>query len=125
MKEEFLFNVSYLKDLMYIAYSDAIEAYDALEHYEGDNKYIVALSYLNMANQGYLELMRAKHKYQLDCYEISPFFDAFERYKFQLKKVITSKDQNTSWLYCAHNSLKEKWKLANEFLEQSIKNQTI
>jgi hypothetical protein len=120
--ENFLYHVSYFQELMHMAYSDAIEAYDSLEKYEGDNKYIIALNFLNMANQNYLEVKRVNHEYELDHNEINPFFEAFDHYKFQFKQVISEKDKNTSWLFSAKEDLIARWKEADEFIKQSIKN---
>lgn len=114
--EKMLYDVSYFQELMKTAFSDAYEAYEALENYDGDIKYVIALNYLNLSFQSYVELKRVIHESELHHYEIESFFTAYEEYKFQFKKVITQKDKNTSWLIGTHDRLFESWKSTNEFL---------
>jgi hypothetical protein len=119
--EKMLYDVSYFEELMKIVFSDAIEAYDALMKYENDIKYVIALNYLSMAQQSYVELKRIKHESELHHYEVEIFFTAYEEYKLQLKEVITKRDSNTSWLAGSHERLLESWKSTNEFLVSYIK----
>jgi hypothetical protein len=119
--EKMLYDASYFQDLMKTAFSDAFEAFEVLQNYEGDIKYSIALDYLIMSQQSYIELKRIKHERELHHYEIESFITAYEEYKFQFKKLITEKDTNTSWLYGTHERLLESWKSTNEFLSNYIK----
>lgn len=118
---EMINDASYLQELMQSSYTDALSAYESMENYDGDARYIVALNFLLMSQQSYIELKRLLHEKELEHYELAPFFTSYEDYKFQLKKVIEDKDRNTSWLYSAYNKLKENWISANEFLLNYIK----
>jgi len=122
--ENFLYDLTYFQEVMHMVYSDAYEAYDALEQHDGENNYIISLGYLNMANQSFVELNRFKNEKALETYEISPFFNAYLEYKHELKEVITNKDTNTSWLYTKHQNLINSWKNADEFIKNYLKTTT-
>jgi hypothetical protein len=119
--KKMLKDVSYFHDLMRATFKDAVEAYEALNNYDGDLKYVIASNYLVMAQQSYTELNRVKHESELGHYEVEPFFTAYEEYKFQLKEVITAKDSNTSWLSERYENLFEKWRTTDEFILGYIK----
>lgn len=118
--EAFSYALSYLQELILKAYTDCREAVEPLKNYNDDLKYSIALSYLSMANQSYLEAERVVHEYQIYNVEIESFFGAYEDYKFEFKKVISGKDKNTSWLFSRYDILVKKWKEADEFLKQLI-----
>ncbi|MDF2657778.1 MAG: hypothetical protein K0Q94_569 [Paenibacillus sp.] len=119
--EKMLYDVSYFQELMQSAFSDAYEAYEAYMNYEGDIRYSIALNYLILSHQSYVELKRLKHESGLDHYEVEGFFTAYEEYKFQFKKFIADKDTNTSWLFGTHERLMDNWKSTNEFLLNYLK----
>ncbi|GIP08206.1 hypothetical protein J1TS5_03760 [Paenibacillus macerans] len=121
-REQRLYNVYHFRKIIYLSYSDANEAYEALEKYDDDSKYSIVLGYLAMSQQSYLEAMRIYFEKELDHYEIENFFTAYEEYIFQLKKVITDKDQNTSWLFTSHEKLMDCWKSVDNFLGDWVNN---
>jgi hypothetical protein len=120
-QDDFKYHVPYFKDMLDYAYSDALNSYDVLMNYDGDLKYQMSLSYFNMSFQSYLEAKRVRHLHELYHYEIEPFFTAYDDFKFQLKQVITEKDNNTSWLYGTYNRLIDSKKNLDEFINNSLK----
>ena len=106
------------KRFMLLSYSDACEAYSALEKHDEDSKYIIALGYLTMSQQSHIELIKAHCDIGLDHREIDKYMTAYEAYTFQLKQVITDKDTNTSWLSSTHDSLIDAWKSTDAFIEK-------
>jgi hypothetical protein len=119
--EEMLVSVSYMQDLLHSIFSDASDAYVVLSNHDGDTKYILSLNYLSMSYQSYLEMRRVYHNNQLEHYEIDPFFRAYDDFKFQLKQIITEKDNNTSWLLSQYTTLSECKNSVAIFLENWIK----
>jgi hypothetical protein len=77
---------------------------------------------LHLSQQYYIELKRLIHQKELYHYEIDPFLQSYEDFRFQLTEFVKKKDDNTSWLYGACSRLQEKWSEANEFLSNFIKN---
>lgn len=105
-----------------MSYTDANEGCEALEEHEEDAKYSIALTYLGMSQQSHLELMRVYRENDLDHHEIESYFSVYEEFVYQLKRVITVKDQNTSWLSETHDRLVECFKFTNDFLTNQIVN---
>lgn len=118
---QFLTNVLYLKELMNSSFSDAYDAYEVITKQEGDLKYSIALGYLNLSQQSYLEFKRVVNQYGLERNELEVFIEAFDHYKVQLKEVITDRDTNTSWLYSAIEKFKDARKEVDEFISNTIK----
>ncbi|ARU63684.1 hypothetical protein CBW65_23670 [Tumebacillus avium] len=123
-EKQMWYDVSYMQELMRAAFWDAYEAYEALHNNHGDQRFSIAMNYLVLSHQSYVELNRMKHEKDLSHYEIDGFLTAYDEYKFELKKVITAKDENTSWLYSKKEMLLESWKSTNEFLSNYIKSAT-
>lgn len=120
-ENERLYAVYYFQQIIKMAYSDANEAYEALEKHEQNSKYNIALGYLSMSQRSHLEALRIYWENEIDHREVESFFNAYEAYAFQLKQVITEMDENTSWLYSAHQELIESWKSIDDFLSNWIK----
>jgi hypothetical protein len=118
---QFLTNISYLQELMNSTYSDAYEAYDVIESQEDDLKYVLALNYLTLAQQSYLEFKRVVNQYGLERNELDVFIQAFDHYKVQLKEFITDRDTNISYVYSAIKSFEDARKEVDEFLSNTIK----
>lgn len=118
---EMLRNVTHLQEVMRMVYSFSNDAYECLDNFEDDYKYVVSQNYLNMAQNCFLEIVRIKYEKELEHYEIESFFQAYDHYSFQLRQVITERDRNTSWLSGAHDSLGDNWKPSNEFISNWIK----
>lgn len=116
-REEMLYKLHHFQQVLRLTYTDASEAYEIIEKKDG---YSIALSYLTMSQQSYLELMRIYWEKSLEHHEIESFFTAYEDFIFQLKSVITDKDKNTSWLYSAHEKLSECWKSTDDFIKEWI-----
>lgn len=112
----------FFQDLMKDAYSYALVAYEAMENYKGDERYVIALQFLTLSHQYYTELKRFQYDKELQHHELDPFFTAYEDYQFQFKQVIKGKDTNTSWLFGAYRRLKENWSNANQFITNFAKN---
>ncbi|PPQ47837.1 hypothetical protein C5G87_17130 [Paenibacillus peoriae] len=121
-QKQLLYKIYYFQEVMKSSYADANEAYEVLEKHEDDSKYYISLGYLAMSQQSFTELRRVYWENGLDHYEIESYFTAYESYVFQLKEVITDKDENTSWLYTEHEKLIEIWKSTNDFLTNWINN---
>lgn len=121
-KVERIYKLGQFQELMKYSYMDAEESYEVLGNHEDDLKYQLSLGYLNLSFVSYLQLkdMYARN-IDLQHYEIEPFFSSYDNYIFELKKVITKKDNNTSWLYSAYSNLKENWIHINKFISESIK----
>jgi len=81
-------------------YTDVNDSYESLENYDGDMRYQLAISFLGMSYQGYLF---AKQFYygneDIQRGEFDDYFEAYENFKFEMNKVISEKDKNTSWLF--------------------------
>jgi len=120
-KNDRLHAVYYLQQIIKLSYSDANEAYEALVKHDDNDKYNISLGYLSMSQRSHLEAMRIYWENELDHHEIESYFSSYEDYAFQLKQVITDKDQNTSWLYSSHEKLIDAWKSTDEFLSDWIK----
>ncbi|KZB92164.1 hypothetical protein A2U94_07665 [Bacillus sp. VT 712] len=58
----------------------------------------------------------------LEHREFEGFFEAYKKYKFELKKVITEKDQNTSWLYSRYETLSKEKKELDLFIKGVFQN---
>ena len=82
--EDLLYNASYLQEKIHSAYVDAIEAYDVLEKHDTEVRYQLSLDYLSMSFQSYLEAKRVYFEAKMEHYDIDPFFQAYDHYKFQL-----------------------------------------
>jgi len=89
---EMLRNVTHLQEVMRMVYSFSNDAYECLENFEDEYRYVVSQNYLNMAQNCFLEIVRIKYEKELVHYGIESFFQAYDHYSFQLRQVITEKD---------------------------------
>ncbi|GAB1786461.1 hypothetical protein [Priestia megaterium] len=120
--EEMYTNVTYLRELLSSISSDVRHSYDSLDEHKGDIRYSLSLTYLSMSHQTFLEFKRVAYENGLASLEVTPFFEKYEHYKYQLKEVITDRDANTSWLDSALSSFTETKTSVDEFLGNWLKN---
>lgn len=120
-REDFIYSLYFLQDMVEETYQDAIEAYEVLKNYEDTTRHSLSLSYLMMANQSYIQSRKLCHEKKLEHYNIDGFLEAFRHYKNELKSVITKKDNNLSWLYSSESQLKENYIIASDFIKNQIK----
>lgn len=121
--KEWIYKIGQFQELVRYAYMDAVNSYEVIENHDKAQRYQLSLGFLNLSFASYLELKRIYNDYEdIQHYEYEPFFKAYDHYIFQLKKVITDKDENTSWLYSAYEDLKEKWIYVNDFMSNTVKN---
>ncbi|RXZ84170.1 hypothetical protein EBB07_03575 [Paenibacillaceae bacterium] len=110
-------------DLLENVLSDANDAYEVLENYEAPISYQLSLGYLNMSFVAFLEARKLYELHEdIQHYEIEPFFKSYGDFKFQLKKVITENDDNTSWLHGSYERFRSVCVGIRKFIENSNSN---
>ncbi|PRT36914.1 hypothetical protein [Bacillus wiedmannii] len=116
MDTSYKFNVFELQHLLHLTYSDICTAYDVVTKKESNNKYQIALGFINNAHSTYLESRRLYFTEKIERQEFEDFFAKYERLERELKEVISEEDTNTSWLYSRHEDFIEEMKSINELV---------
>ena len=115
--------LSLLQELYQDIYLNSDNAYDILEKYDGDNKYLIATNYLSMAHNSYLQAIIYISNNSMQRNDLEEFLSDFKKFKFEFDQVTVKKDKNTSWLFSTKNSLDEGYKYVMNYTKDVIQMQ--
>lgn len=100
------------------SYNPAVYSFEIVIDTDSDDRYLLALEYLNNAT---MNLLAAENYYEthrdLERHDFDSYFEAFSEYKFQLLKVVKENDRNKSWLSSKKDSLETAKRNVEKFLE--------
>ncbi|GEM_PF-3024165 len=115
--------LSLLQELYQEIYLNSDYAFDVLEKYEDDNKYLIATNYLSMAYNSYLQAIIYISNNNMQRNDLEEFLSDFKKFKSEFDQVIVKKDKNTSWLFSTKNSLDEGYKYVMNYTKDVIQMQ--
>lgn len=118
--EDFIYEISMLKDLMNDTFRNSDIAYENLNIFKDDISYLMASNYLNMAHNSYLSFILFYQEHKLERSELDNWLKAYRHFKFQFDEVISKKDKNTSWLFSAHSQFEASHVEVIRFLDETM-----
>jgi len=92
-----------------------------IERYEKKDAHSIALGYLAIANQSYIEYKRFKHEKGLYEGNLDAFDEYYIHFKHEFSEVVVDDDSNHSYMMSRFDQLADVWEKANEFLENQMR----
>jgi len=105
--EEFVENVIYAEKKVQLLRSHCFDARKVISNYEGENKYVVALGFYQMAHQTYLHLAEFyRNEISIRSSELEDVLNEYEAFQINAREYIRIKDNNPSWLDSSFDKFK-------------------
>lgn len=116
INEDFHYKLELLQQLILETKRNSSNAFNSFYNFSDEAKYYLAVNYLAMAHNSYIEILTFIEDNKYETTELTEFTKSFWEFKYQFDDVIVNKDTNTSWLDGAKKKLDNSYEVVFDFI---------